>query len=69
MPRTEQSLLFDLLMAFDQVESIYKSDFFFFRQDFFPAFVRNMTWVTILYKYHGYHFPDTGFQSGGGEIY
>ena len=41
-----QSMLFDLFKALDQMESSRKS--IFFRQKaYFPAYVRNMFWLTI----------------------
>ena len=40
-----------MLKAFDKIESSHKPDFFS-EKTYFPSWVRNMTWVTILYQCH-----------------
>ena len=47
----DQSLLFDLLKAFDKIEKSQKY-FFFSEEPYFPSYVHNMFWVTIQYNYY-----------------
>ena len=42
----EQSLLFDLFKAFDQIDNSHKLDFLY-QKYYFPACVHNLIWFTI----------------------
>ena len=46
---------FDCLKAYCYSEKVVKSDFFP-EMTFLTSYVRNMIWVTILYKYYGADF-------------
>ena len=44
---------FDLLKAFGYIEKVSSNPIYLVGKDFLTSYVRNMSWATILYKYHG----------------